>query len=198
VNIREKESQKITNLGDVPEEFPCPLCGAGMVYKLGRTGKFMSCNMYPACNGTRTLEGALVEPEKPIGIYPDTGEPIYVMDGKFGPYVQVGDPKVAKENGKKKKTKPKRASLPKGKDSTAVTLEDALIYLSLPRLLGINPDTGDTVTASVGRFGPYIVHQTDFRSLKHDDVYTIELPRALEILREPKKPARGRFARKTK
>lgn len=198
VSVREKESQKITNLGDAPEAFPCPLCGATMVYKLGRTGKFMSCSTYPTCDGARTLEGALVEPEKPIGIYPETGEPIYVMDGKFGPYVQVGDPKVAKEKGKKKKTKPKRASLPKGKDIATVTLEEALIYLSLPRLLGTNPDTGDTVTASVGRFGPYIVHQTDFRSLKHDDVYTIELPRALEILKEPKKPARRLFARKAK
>jgi DNA topoisomerase-1 len=129
-------------------------------------------------------------------VYPETGEPIFVMDGKYGPYVQVGDPKVAKEKGKKKKSKPKRASLPKGKDIASVTLQDALTYLTLPRLLGVNPETGDTVTASVGRFGPYIVHQTDFRALKTDDVYTIELPRALEILKEPKKPARGRFARK--
>jgi len=78
-----------------------------------------------------------------------------------------------------------------------VTLADALLYLSVPRVLGIHPETGETITASVGRFGPYIVHQKDFRSLKGEDsVYTIELPRALEILREPKKPGRRGFARK--
>ncbi|MDQ5949078.1 MAG: topoisomerase, partial [Patescibacteria group bacterium] len=94
------------------------------------------------------------------------------------------------------KVKPKMASIPKTKDPSTVTLQDALVYLSLPRVLGTHPDTGETITANVGRFGPYIVHQKDFRSLKTDDVYTIELPRALEILKEEKKK-RG-FARKKK
>jgi len=72
---------------------------------------------------------------------------------------------------------------------------DALTYLSLPRELGLHPETGKMITASIGRFGPYIVHDGDFRSLKKDNVYTIELPRALEILKEEKK-TRG-FKRKT-
>lgn len=195
-DLKAKEHvEKLTNLGPVPAEFICPVCKGAMLYKLGRGGKFMSCVRYPDCDGARTEAGGTVEPDKPIGVYPETSEPIFVLDGRFGPYVQVGDPKVAKEKGKKK-SKPKRASLPKGKDPATVTLEDALTYLSLPRALGIHPETGDSVTASVGRFGPYIVHQKDFRSLKTDDVYAIELPRALEILREPKRIGRGRFAKK--
>ena len=195
-DVKAKEHvEKLTNLGPAPKEYTCPLCKGEMLYKLGRGGKFMSCARYPECEGARTEAGGMVEPDTPIGTYPETGESIFVLDGRFGPYVQVGDPKVAKEKGKKK-IKPKRASLPKGKDPATVTLEEALVYLSLPRVLGVHPETGDSITASVGRFGPYIVHQKDFRSLKTDDVYTIELPRALEILREPKRVGRGRFAKK--
>lgn len=194
--VKAKEGvAKLTNLGKTPPEYTCPLCGSGMEYKLGRGGTFMSCEKYPECEGARTEQGAIVKEAQPIGIYPETGEPIFVLDGRFGPYVQVGNPKNAKEKGKKKE-KPKRASLPKGKDPSSVTLEEALVYLSLPRVLGTHPETGEPVTASVGRFGPYIVHQKDFRSLKTDDVYTIGLPRALEILAEPKRVGRGRFARK--
>ncbi len=196
-DVRSKEDiDKLTNLGPTPSEFVCPLCSASMVYKLSRVGKFMSCTNYPTCEGARNEEGGLVEPERPIGMYPETDEPIYVLDGRFGPYVQVGDPKKAKEKGKKKE-KPKRASLPKGKDPETVTLEEALVYLSLPRVLGEHPETHEPITASVGRFGPYIVHQKDFRSLKTDDVYHITLARALDIFAEPKKVGRGRFAKKT-
>ena len=88
------------------------------------------------------------------------------------------------------------ASIPKEKDLSAITLEDALRYLTLPRILGVHPETGEKITANIGRFGPYIVHQKDFRSLKEDDVYAIELPRALEILAEEKKK-RG-FKKKSK
>lgn len=188
--------EKITNLGPVSEEFTCPKCKGKMEYKLSRGGKFMSCKKYPECEGARTKAGAIVEPDKPIGIYPETGEPIFVLDGRFGPYVQVGDPKNAKSKGKKEK--PKRASLPKDKDPNEVSLQDALTYLSLPRVLGVHPDTHEPITASVGRFGPYIVHKNDFRSLKVDDVYSIELPRALEIFAEPKKVKKGRQGSKKK
>ncbi len=189
-DVKSKEDiDKITNLGPAPKEFTCPKCGGKMEYKLGRGGKFMSCAKYPECDGARTKDGDIVEPDKPIGVYPETEEPIFVLNGRFGPYVQVGDPKTAK--GKKKKEKPKRASLPKDKDPNEVTLEDALKYLSLPRVLGKHPKTGEPITASIGRFGPFIVHEKDFRSLKTDDVYTINLERALEILAEPKKKRKG-------
>lgn len=193
--VKSKEDiEKLTNLGPAPKEFACPKCNAAMEYKLGRGGKFMSCVKYPECDGARTNAGDMVEPDKPIGIYPETGEEIFVLNGRFGPYVQVGDPKKAKEKGKKEK--PRRASLPKDKDPNEVTLEDALKYLSLPRVLGNHPDTQEPITASIGRFGPYIVHEKDFRSLKKDDVYTIDLARALEILAEPKKTRAGRGAKK--
>ena len=77
-----------------------------------------------------------------------------------------------------------------------VTLEDALKYLSLPRILGTHPETGKEITANIGRFGPYIAHDGDFRSLKTDDAYKIELPRALEILKEEKKKS-TRFKKKS-
>lgn len=198
VKKKDKEAGKITDLGPAPREFPCPICDKPMVFKLSRQGKFMSCSNFPACTGSRTEAGEVIsnEPPKSIGDYPETGQPIFVLTGRFGPYVQVGE--VIK--GKKGRDKPRRASLPKGKEPTEVTLEEALKYLALPKTLGQHPDTGEDIIANIGRFGPYIAHNTkpkpDFRSLKADDVYTIELPRALEILKEEKKQ-RG-FARKTK
>ncbi|MBB4639206.1 type I DNA topoisomerase [Longimicrobium terrae] len=116
-----------------------------------------------------------------LGTDPATNEPIYLLQGRFGPYVQRGQaPEGSKE-------KPKRASLPKGMNPTNATLEVALRLLSLPRTLGVHPETGKEIQANAGRFGPYVVHDGDFRSLaKDDDLYTVELPRALELLKQPK------------
>ena len=191
-DIKAKENiEKLTTLGEASPEFKCPKCGSSMVIKLGRLGKFISCSRYPDCEGALSIEGHEIKGDEPIGNHPETGEPIFVKTGRFGPYVQLG----VSEKGKKK-IKPKMASIPKGKNPTEVTVADALVYLSLPRVLGAHPDTGKNITASIGRFGPYVVHEGDFRSLKKDDVYTITLKRALEILAEPKKP-RG-FAKKKK
>jgi len=83
--------------------------------------------------------------------------------------------------------KPRRASLPKGTGPAAVTLEEALTYLALPRELGIHPDKDSPIMANIGRYGPYVGCDGEFRSLKaEDDVYTIGFDRALELLREPK------------
>ena len=157
-----------------------------MIIKLGRNGKFMSCERYPDCKGARKIDGSIVESHKPIGTDPDTGLPVFVLAGRFGPYVQLGENPPA---GNKYKSKPHRASIPKDKDPGTVTLEEALKYLSLPRLLGVHPDTDKEITANIGRFGPYIVHDGDFRSLKKDNVYNIDLEQALEILKEEKKQA---------
>ncbi|MFP4114401.1 MAG: type I DNA topoisomerase [Spirochaetota bacterium] len=117
----------------------------------------------------------------PIGYHPETEEPIYSLVGRYGPYLQLGD--KTHEN-----PKPKRATLPKDKSPREVTLEEAVRLLSLPRTLGVHPETGKEVVANNGRFGPYVVHDGDFRSLKGDDnAYDIELPRALEILAQPKR-----------
>jgi DNA topoisomerase-1 len=192
VKIKDKEAGKLTDLGPVPKEFLCPVCGKNMVFKLSRQGKFMSCSNFPDCTGARTEAGEVIsnDAQKPIGTHPEGGESIYVLNGRFGPFVQLGEAK------KGSKVKPRRASIPKGKDPSTVTVEEAVTYLSLPRVLGNHPKTGEPITASIGRFGPYVVHESDFRSLKTDNVYTIELARALEIFAEPKKK-RG-FARKKK
>lgn len=188
--VKSKEKiEKLTNLGDAPKEFTCPKCSSPMIMKLGKNGIFMSCNRFPDCTGARTHEGKVIEPEKPIGEDPKSGLPVFVLNGRFGPYVQIGQ--------KTKETpKPRRASIPKEVDPSTVTLEQALVYLSLPREVGQHPESGKMITASIGRFGPYIVHEADFRSLKKDDVYTIHLSRAVEILKEEKKK-RG-FKKKAK
>lgn len=121
-----------------------------------------------------------------VGRHPETGEPIYLKIGAYGPYVQLGD--KTQEN-----PKPKQASLPKGVTPENVTLDMAVGLLALPRTLGVHPVTGHKIKASLGRFGPYVVHDQgkegkDYRSLKTgDDVLTVSLERALELLSEPKK-----------
>ncbi|MFW6338081.1 MAG: type I DNA topoisomerase [Alkalispirochaetaceae bacterium] len=132
----------------------------------------------------------LIEVQKrgpePIGTHPETGEKIYCLTGRYGPYVQLGE---ATED----KPKPKRAGLPKGVKPSEVDVELATKLLSLPRTLGEHPETGEEVVANVGRFGPFVVSGGEFRSLKSDDdVYTITLDRALELLSEEKKGGRKR------
>jgi DNA topoisomerase-1 len=123
-------------------------------------------------------------PEK-LGLHPETGEPIYVLVGAYGPYVQLGE-------ATEEQPKPKRASLPKGVTPDTVTLDMAVGLLALPRNLGPHPETGKPIKASLGRFGPYVVHDQgkdgkDYRSLKgDDDVLTVTLERALQLLAEPK------------
>lgn len=187
VKAKEKTA-KITTLGNGPKEFPCPECGSPMVIKLGRGGKFLSCERFPDCNGARGIDGKIIEKEKPIGTDPVSGLEVYLLDGRFGHYVQLGQ--KSKEH-----PKPRRASVPAGVNLADITLEMALKWLSLPRELGAHPTTSKMISASIGRFGPFIVHDGDFRSLKTDDVYTVTLERALQILAEPKK---ARFGRKPK
>ena len=125
---------KLTNLGPAPDEFPCPDCGNKMVVKLGRGGKFLSCDNYPECTGARMIDGSEIKADEPLGQHPETGEDVYLLQGRFGPYVQLGQ-MPEKVKGKKTPT-PKRASVPKGKSPSDVTLEDAVHYLRLPRELG--------------------------------------------------------------
>jgi DNA topoisomerase-1 len=210
---------KATNLGLADKKFKCPKCGTTpMEIKLGKNGKFLSCTRYPDCDGALTLDGTEFKSDTPIGNDPTTGLPIFVLNGRFGPYVQLGvkPPKVKKS--RKAKTpkiidsnkdntstekisspetnppqspitlsKPKMASIPKGVDPSKVTVSDALKYLSLPRNLGVDPKTGKEVIASAGRFGPYVVSDLNYRSIKApDNVYDITLERALEMLAVPK------------
>ncbi len=122
-----------------------------------------------------------------IGMHPETGEPIFLLMGQYGAYVQLGQITEAVP-------KPKRASIAKGTALEKVTLSMAVELLRMPRDLGIHPQTGKSIEANLGRFGPYVVHKKggaegkdDFRSLKDgDDPYTVSLERALELLSQPK------------
>lgn len=217
--LGKEDIPKLTNLGDAPAEFTCPKCKKSMVYKLGRTGKFMSCSTYPDCDGALTQEGKEIGNEEPIGTHPETGENIYLMEGRFGPYVQMGEnlkiPKVTKFPKGHKKTpeekemvkkekeaikaakalpKPKRASLPKGLNPENVTLDQAVHLLILPRDLGIHPESGEMTIANIGRFGPYVGHGREFRSIKKTsglDPYTITFDQAIELLSAPKALPKG-------
>jgi DNA topoisomerase-1 len=213
---------KATSLGDAPLEFPCPICGSPMEFKLGRGGIFMSCKRYPECLGARMEDGSEMHPDEPIGMHPETGAPIFIKTGRFGPYVEMVLPdaveieapaeekiteksadtkekpkkgkKVAKKRvkkSKKPKVNAKRASIPAGTDLSSVTLADAVRYLSLPRELGLHPETGKPVFASTGRFGPYVGHDGEFRSIKKQDPYTITFDEALALIAEPKRPPKG-------
>jgi DNA topoisomerase-1 len=128
-------------------------------------------------------------PDK-VGLHPETGEPIYIKIGSYGPYIQLGEESETNN-------KPKRASLPKGVKPEEVNLEMAVGLLSLPRTLGTHPETGSPIKASLGRFGPYVVHDRgkegkDYRSLKaEDDVLSVSLERAIQLLSEPKRGRGG-------
>ena len=122
----------------------------------------------------------------PLGTDPATGKPVYLLTGRYGPYVQLGEVEEGSDE------KPRRASVTKEHKASELTLETALQLLSLPRTLGQHPETGKDVIANRGRFGPYLIHDTDTRSLKKDDnVYTITLERALAVLAQPKATRRG-------
>ena len=172
-------SAKITDLGS--SEFKCPKCHEAMIVKLSRNGKFLSCSKFPECDGALTIDGVEIKADEPIGTDPISELPIYVKTGRFGPYVQLGE--KTKEN-----KKPRMASIPKEMDLSNISMEQALLYLSLPRVLGINPINGKEVIANKGRFGPYVGCERDFRSLKMQDVYDVTLEQALELLNTPKKP----------
>jgi len=187
---------KLTTLGEAPKEFPCPLCGAPMDMKLSRNGVFMSCSKFPECTGARTEKGEVLGGEDPIGNHPELDKPIYIRNGRFGPYVEMvleEAQETTTKTGKPKKikAKTKRASIPKDMNPDELSLEQAVHLLILPKELGKHPETEQMISANIGQYGPYIVHDGDFRSLKEDDPYTITFERALAILKEPKKARAG-------
>ncbi|MBP6085257.1 type I DNA topoisomerase [Candidatus Gracilibacteria bacterium] len=164
----------------------CDVCGSPMVIKLSRFGKFLSCSRYPDCKNAKTIDGKVVENVN-IGPDPATELMITLRNGRYGPYLQLG------EDDKAAKTKAKKVSLAYGPKLVPVsanlhnppTVEEALQLLSLPRTVGT--DNGETVTASIGRFGPYIKKATEFRSIpKEYDLLTLTLDDALTILKMEK------------
>jgi DNA topoisomerase-1 len=164
----------------------CAACGSGRLgLKLGRYGSFIGCSNYPTCQYTRRLaidageEGGetLKEGMRELGLHPDSGEQITVRRGPYGLYVQQG------ENSEDKKVRPKRTSLARGMDGENLTLEQALGLLSLPREIGLHPETKEKIEAGIGRFGPYVKMGAIFGSLdKDDDVLALGLNRAVDLL----------------
>ena len=165
----------------------CPACANGQLsLKLGKFGAFIGCSNYPECNYTRQLGAngeATAEPEGPrvLGIDPESGMEVTVRSGRFGPYIQLGEPAD-------KGDKPKRASIPKDTPPDTLDLERALALLSLPREVGKHPETGKPITAAIGRYGPYVAHDGKFASLGNtEEVFTVGINRAVDLLASQKK-----------
>ncbi|MQR99030.1 type I DNA topoisomerase [Gluconobacter aidae] len=163
----------------------CTSCGTGRLgLRLGKFGAFIGCSNYPTCQFTRRLvaeEGdsaGLNDGPKVLGQDPETGEDISIRRGPYGLYIQRGEP-----NPEDKKAKPKRTTIPKGIDGNTMTMEQALGLLSLPRLVGMHPETGEKIEAGLGRFGPYVKMGAIYGTLdKDDDVLTVGLNRAVDAL----------------
>ncbi len=163
----------------------CPNCGTGRLsLKLGKFGAFIGCSNYPECRFTRQLavsEGGadFGADGKLLGTDPETGLNVTLRSGRFGPYLQLG------EQGEDKDIKPKRGSIPKGWDLNDIDLDKALSLLRLPREVGIHPETGQPITAGIGRFGPFVKHENTFANLESvDDVFTVGLNHAVTLIAE--------------
>ena len=165
----------------------CPNCGQGQLsLKVGKFGAFIGCSNYPECNFTRQLgaadngesEDAPAGPQV-LGNDPDTGEEVSLRSGRFGPYVQRGDGKEAK-----------RSSIPKGWNPAEIDFEKALQLLSLPREVGTHPETGKPISAGIGRYGPFVLHEGLYANLDSpEEVFSVGINRAVDALAE--KAAKG-------
>jgi DNA topoisomerase-1 len=169
----------------------CPKCGTGnLSLKLGKFGAFVGCSNYPECSYTRQLgdaangngDAAAAESgDKVLGKDPYTAEEITLRSGRFGPYVQRGDGKDAK-----------RASLPKGWTAESIDHEKALALLSLPRDVGKHPESGKMISAGIGRYGPFVLHDGTYANLETpEDVFSIGLNRAVSVIAEKQSKAKG-------
>jgi DNA topoisomerase-1 len=173
----------------------CPNCENGRIgLKLGRFGGFVGCSNYPECKFTRQLtvgadgQGGGM---RKLGEDPDTGLEVTVRSGRFGSYLQLGEP-TKDEAGEA--VKPKRASLPKGVAPDEIDLDRAVKLLALPRTIGKHPDDGEDIIAGVGRFGPYVKHGKTYANIDaSEDILAIGLNRAVTLIEEKKlNPGKGR------
>lgn len=171
----------------------CPSCSTGRLgLRLGRTGAFIGCSAYPECRYTRPLavpgaEGdnpALADGLRVLGADPTSGQEVTLRRGPYGIYAQLGE---GGTDAKGKPTKPRRASLSRGMDPETMTLESALALLSMPRIVGVHPETAEEITSNLGRFGPYLKMGALSKSMdRDDDPLTIGLNRAVALLADAK------------
>ncbi|MFN3944885.1 MAG: type I DNA topoisomerase [Allosphingosinicella sp.] len=144
--------------GDGSDARLCPACGEGrLALRGGRFGAFVACSNYPDCKFTRRFgqggdDAAAGEGPEVLGQHPETGLDVVRKTGRFGPYIEMGAGKEAK-----------RASIPK--DVPELDLDMAVRLLSLPRTIGDHPETGKPITASIGRYGPYLAHDGKYAKL---------------------------------
>ncbi|WP_027052032.1 type I DNA topoisomerase [Mesorhizobium erdmanii] len=169
----------------------CPKCGTGnLSLKLGKFGAFVGCSNYPECSFTRQLgdaanpngeNGGGEDGTKVLGKDPYTAEEITLRSGRFGPYLQRGDGKEAK-----------RSSLPKGWTPESIDHEKALALLGLPRDVGKHPESGKMISAGLGRYGPFVLHDGTYANLDSiEDVFSIGLNRAVTVIAEKQSKAKG-------
>jgi len=170
----------------------CPNCGSGQLsLKLGKFGAFIGCSNYPECRYTLQLSDAAAggaseagAGDGVLGTDPESGLEVLLKSGRFGPYVQLGEG-----------DEPKRSSLPKGWEPGSLTLERALQLLKLPREVGIHPESGKPITAGIGRYGPFVLHDGTYANLPDvEEVFTVGLNRAVDLIAQ-KAAGGGRFAR---
>jgi len=179
-NIESK--QDVERPGTEVLEEKCPKCGRPLSKQLSRFGSFIGCTGYnatPKCDYKRSLNGVDNTQAEPItlGIDPASNLPILMLNGPYGPYLQLGN---TSEDSKKK---PKRVSIPKEINPTQITLQQGLQLLALPRDLGLHPETNKKVIVNIGRFGPYVNHDGKFKSIPNtDSVFDISLARAVELM----------------
>ena len=168
----------------------CPNCGNGQLsLKTGKFGAFIGCSNYPECNFTRQLsaspdgEGAS---DKVLGSDPETGLDVWLKIGRFGPYVQLGEPEKGSDE------KPKRSGLPKTWKVEDLDLEKALLLLTLPRVIGPHPEDGEPIEANLGRFGPYVKHGKTYANVPSaDELFEIGINRAVTLIAEKRANPRG-------
>jgi DNA topoisomerase-1 len=166
----------------------CPSCSKGNLgLRLGKFGAFLGCSNYPECRFTRPL--APIDPNgsevdagpKELGKDPETGKTVSLRKGPYGIYVQLGE--QSKEKGAEK---PKRVSLPPNIQPDEVDLDTGRRLLALPREIGRHPESGETIAAGIGRFGPYLKHGPKYKTIPKDEsVLTIGLNRAVDLLAQP-------------
>ena len=168
----------------------CPSCADGRLgLKTSRYGAFIGCSNYPECSYTRPFGTGDTKEEdndgpRVLGTDPETGMDVSVRKGRFGPYIQLGEAE--------KGSKPKRASIPKDMDPSNVDFEKAQALLSLPRTVGDHPETGKPITASIGRYGPYVAHDGIYGKLEStDEVFAVGLNRAVAALADAQAKRRG-------
>ena len=153
----------------------CDRCGRPMLVRWNRYGRFLGCSGYPECKSSRSLDGFDPEGEE-LGPHPENGRMVRLKYGPYGPYIEL----ESEEEGKK----PKRSSLPKGKQPQDVDLDYAVKMLELPRPIGVDPETEEEIVAGLGRFGPFVRRDKTFASLKdHDHMWSVTLEEAVELIR---------------